>query len=204
MDRGGDGRRRKKARRDGETFVAVASGPSLARWQSEYIRDKARAISTNTSFRAIEKGQIAYGCDGVWWDRYHEEAEDWQRWTGDKEAAQKYGLNLVTVKGGKGLCLAPWAVNSGGNSGYQVLNLAYHMGASRIVMIGYDMQYTGGEVHWHGHHPEGFINDAQFRKWIPRFDALAADLEAEGVEVINCTVETALTCFPRADLRDVL
>lgn len=90
------------------------------------------------------------------------------------------------------------------NSGYQAINLAYHFGVSRILLIGYDMQRTGGKAHWHGDHVSGLTNAEGLSKWATRFPALAQDLEREGVEVINCSQETALTCFPRARLEDVV
>lgn len=121
-----------------------------------------------------------------------------------KRAAQKYGLNFIQGRAGAGLCKTPWVVHHGRNSGYQALNLAYHLGASKIVLIGYDMQTDGAKVHWHGDHPKGLQNARTIDRWAGYFPALAADLEQEGVEVVNCTIKTALDCFPRADLRDVL
>lgn len=92
----------------------------------------------------------------------------------------------------------------GRNSGYQAINLAFHFGASTIALVGYDMQHTGGVTHWHGDHPAGMRNASTVKNWLSGFDALAADLRDEGLDVVNCTIETALTCFPRADLRDVI
>lgn len=193
--------------RSGDTFVCVASGPSLAKWQCRYIRDKAvEVIATNTSFKAISPPAIVYGCDGIWWDRYAREVREagFEGWTQDAEAAQKYGLKYVKAKSGRGLCHDPMQIFHGANSGYQAIGLAYVLGASRIILIGYDMQHTRGKTHWHGDHPKGLTNAHGINKWVRNFDALAVDLAAEGVGVVNCTVETALTCFPRADLRDVL
>lgn len=90
------------------------------------------------------------------------------------------------------------------NSGYQAINLAYHFGVSRIILIGYDMQRTEGRSHWHGDHPKGLTNAEGVAKWASRFPQLAADLEREGVEVVNCSKETALNCFKRARLEDVI
>lgn len=95
-------------------------------------------------------------------------------------------------------------IHHGANSGYQAIGLAWHLGAERIVLIGYDMQRTGGKSHWHGDHPRGLSNAIGVRGWARHFDPLARDLQAGGVDVINCTIETAIDCFPRADLRDVI
>lgn len=190
----------------GGTFVCVASGPSLARWQCRYLRDKAvTTIATNTSFQAIESG-ICYGCDGIWWDKYHAEvrAKGLEAWTQDKAAAQNYGLNYIRGRKGRGLSREPHTICNGTNSGYQAIGLAYYLGAAEIVLIGYDMQRTGGRTHWHGDHPKGLRNVEGIERWIVHFGPLAEDLKAEGIEVVNCSIETALPCWPRADLRDVI
>jgi len=91
-------------------------------------------------------------------------------------------------------------IHWGGNSGYQCINLAYLWGAARIVLLGFDMQRTGGMSHWFGDHPPGLANGSPYEQWVQRFDKLAADLRQEDVEVINATKETALKCFKRVPI----
>lgn len=95
-------------------------------------------------------------------------------------------------------------IHWGGNSGYQCINLAYLWGARRIVLLGFDMQRTDGKAHWFGDHPQGLHNNSPYDKWLRNFDRLAADLKAEGVEVINATRKTALRCFPFASIDEAL
>jgi hypothetical protein len=47
-------------------------------------------------------------------------------------------------------------------------------------------------------------NAGSMNKWATSFGDLARALAGRGVEVINCTRETALTCFPRATLEHSL
>lgn len=70
--------------------------------------------------------------------------------------------------------------------------------------MGYDMQHTGGKAHWHGDHPKGLGNAQRMNRYVMHFPYIAKDLEAEGVEVINCSRETALDCFKRASIREVI
>lgn len=88
------------------------------------------------------------------------------------------------------------------NSGAQAINLAYLMGATRIILLGYDMGATG-QSHWFGSHPKG-LNNGNYAGYVRNFTKLAADLRYEGVEVINCTRTTALTQFPRAELSSII
>lgn len=77
-------------------------------------------------------------------------------------------------------------------------------GAARIVLLGYDMQRTGGRKHWHADHPDRMGNGIMHSKWAERFDRLALKLDALGVDVINATRETALRKFRRASLAEAL
>ena len=98
-------------------------------------------------------------------------------------------------------------IHQGANSGYQAINLAVHFGAKRIILLGYDMKSgPGGELHHHPDHPTGMNNpDAgNYARWIKNFATMEPDLNRAGVEVINCTPGSALECFPRAHLEDVL
>ncbi len=191
---------------DRSVIGICASGPSLTPEDVRTLRAKVgRLIVINTSFRLALDADHLYACDRKWWDYYHAEVErtfKGAKWCYEKQAAKDYGIYCVEGScQGKGLNRAPFRVNTGGNSGYQALNLAYHLGATRVILLGYDMQ---GNTHWHGDHPPPLNNThsnyADYRK---RMQALASDLQSEGVEVINATRDTALECFPRVRLEDV-
>lgn len=141
---------------------------------------------------------VIYAADRGWWAQNHKQLPYYpERWTHDKCAAINWDLNWVESVAGKGLCTKPGKIHQGRNSGFQAINLAYHFGVSRIVLLGYDMQHTGGATHWHGDHPPGLTNAENINEWLPGFGLLADGLKVAGVEVINCTRETALTCFQR-------
>lgn len=124
-------------------------------------------------------------------------------WTYDENAAKKYGLNHAKADT-QGRGLGKEQIYTGGNSGYQVINLAYLLGAGKIILLGYDMQMTGGKSHWHGDHPRNLNRSLALANWVKNFKVLARDLSEAGVEVINATRETALDCFKRAKLEECL
>jgi len=66
------------------------------------------------------------------------------------------------------------------------------------------MQYTKGKTHHFGDHPKRLSNCVGINKWPSKFGPLADGLKRAGVEVLNCTSQTALTCFERAILEEVL
>jgi hypothetical protein len=93
-------------------------------------------------------------------------------------------------------------IHYGHNSGFQALNLAILLGAARIVLVGFDMRIVDGRRHFHGDHPHPLIN-ADPRRFVPHFERAAASLPV-GVEILNATPGSALTCFPAADLDEAL
>lgn len=77
------------------------------------------------------------------------------------------------------------------------MNLAVIWGATEIILLGYDMQDTGGKAHWFGDHPKGVNSIRPFPRFIDAFNQAAPVLEKAGIKVINCTRKTALKCFER-------
>ena len=161
-------------------------------------------MTINTTYQAFPETNHVYACDAKWWGVYYADVlakcPGAALWCYERKAAKSHD-RLLCVEGSakaRGLNRASMRVNAGGNSGFQAINLAYHLGATRIILLGYDMQ---GNTHWHGAHPAGLNNGhSHYADWRSRLGELAKDLEAEGVEVINATRDTALTCFRRVVL----
>lgn len=145
---------------------------------------------------------VLYACDEKWWDKYHESISfKGELWTLDLQAREKYKLNWVYGISEHGL--GHDKVHFGGSSGYQAINLAYLWGVSRIVLLGFDCKPVGGKDHWFGQHPQGLTQIQPYDLWIDNFSRLAVELEAQEVEVINCSSDTALTCFKRLPIESV-
>lgn len=149
---------------------------------------------------------VLYACDGDWWDAYINEARQafaGEMWTQDDAAAARYKIFRVSGESKVGLG-KNWVIHFGGNGGYQLINLVYHFGAKKIILLGFDMQRTNGLSHHHGDHPGGLNRSLPFKDWLLKFNQLARDLRDEGVEVVNATRETALTCFQKMELKECL
>ena len=172
-------------------------------------------IVINDSYRLAPWAKVLYACDLKWWDQHHDDvkrkgfAGDKWAWESNRDNVEKvkaHGLKTVSIAGEAGLSREPYKVYSGGNSGYQAINLAYHFGAKRILLLGYDMQAIDGKKHWFGDHPKELVNtdEKTYITWRNNYKILAKELEIEGVEVINCSRQTALTCFTRTSIEAAL
>jgi hypothetical protein len=187
------------------SWFIIASGPSLAREDVESLRGQ-RVLVINDNYLLAPWAEALYACDGHWWEWHAERAElkafRGRKITQDEEAAKRYGLEYIESIDAPGLSSNPQLICQGQNSGIQAINLAFHLGARRIVLLGYDMQETGGRKHWHAGHPNGPAT--RFQMLVRLFDQVADDAQCMGIKIINCSRATALRCFPRVPLSSLL
>lgn len=197
-----------------EVVVCCASGPSFDEAQARHVAavraaGACRVIVVNDNWRRVPSADALYAADGRWWHHHAaaiaEAGFSGERWTQDEPAAKRWGLNRVRHVRRPGLTATEGTIHGGGNGGYQAINLAYLFGARRIVLVGYDMQATGGSPHWFGVHPTQELNRAlPFAHWLGQFGDLARDLSRMRVEVVNATAATALHVFRREPLERAL
>jgi hypothetical protein len=185
----------------GGTVVCLGSGPSLTLEDVAFVRGKATVVAVNDAVRLAPWADVLYACDAKWW--FWHRADGAAAFVGPKfaleNAAKKYpGVQVLRKTGETGLELDPTGLRAGRNSGYQAINLAVHLGASRILLLGYDMK---GD-HFFGPHPDG--SRPPFAICLQRFATLVDPLRQLGVEVVNCTPGSALTCFPYVPLAEGL
>lgn len=197
-----------------ETIVCIASGPSLTQADVDFVRG-ARVIAINDSYRLAPFADVLYACDDRWWQwQYRDHTKTITSFAGlrfcmdpgrHRPAAvlPEWGVRVMKNTGITGLETDPAGLKNGRNSGYQAIGLAKHLGASRILLLGYDMSLgRGGQSHWFGSHPNG--GASRLTKFRLHFPTIAPPLKALGIEVLNCSRRSALTCFPKVPLERAL
>jgi hypothetical protein len=195
-----------------DAFVCIASGPNLAPEQCDAAQRAAdagavRIVVVNDCWRLAPRADILYAADKKWWDLHIAAVRagfSGECWTTHAAASVAHSLRYIESKPGAGLFPRHESrISQGANSGFQAMMLARLFGARRILLLGYDMQRTGGRSHWFGDHPKPLTNgDPAY--WRAHFDTVAPLLAAEGTEVVNCSAATALACFPRLPLAEAL
>lgn len=159
-----------------------------------------------------------YFCDAKWWQQsmasnrrtrdnsysFHDAIYKGWWWTVSSNFADHPQVNVLRCGEQTGLSEDPGYLNHGSNSGYQAINLAVHLGAKRIVLLGYDMRLDNGRSNWHDE-PRPFASPSLYdQSMLPYFATLVEPLGKLGVEVVNCTPGSALECFPKATLEEAL
>jgi len=94
-------------------------------------------------------------------------------------------------------------IGHGNNSGYAALNLAACLGGNPIYLLGFDCKFSNGKTHWHDGHPapqsEKVING-----FVRFFEKSASIIKARGIRVINLCPDSALNCFEKKAISEVL
>ncbi len=200
--------------------VVAATGPSLTPEVAQACRG-VNVIAVNDAYRLFPRADVLYACDARWWDVHggcpEFPGEKWSshgvsgriRHNDKTEVARKYGLTLVAGRDQAGFSFEPGVIHYGSSSGFQAVNLALLMGARRIVLVGFDMRVVPVEDrgvtkqmrHFFGDHPAPLRNAASYRNFIKPFEVAAKTLP-KGIQILNATPGSALTCFPMVSLHE--
>lgn len=180
-----------KAKWAGQTVVVIASGPSLTQADCDLVeRSGLTTIAVNCAWEYARFCDAIYAGDLAWWAEYSPGIDiTAEKYTLSANAASVFGLIRHVSKRAQGY-----------NSGLLAIEMACHFGAEKVLMLGFDASVENG-IHFHGRH-ESLANPDPRRcgLWLGYFEALAKDHK----NIINCSRQTALTCFPRQSLESAL
>jgi hypothetical protein len=192
--------------------IIAASGPSLTEDVAALCRGE-RVIAVNDAYRLLPYADVLYACDSAWWDLHRSGPIGWvgERWTShglspknDKRAiADSLGLHVIAGEDRPGFSRDPARIHYASNSGFQAVNLAILFGADPIILVGFDMRAVDRKSHFFGEHKAPLRGNAQFGQWCAKF-AKAAEMLGNSPRIVNCTPQSALTCFPMMPLPDAL
>ena len=152
-----------------------------------------------------------YGCEPRWWN-LHKDCDGFKgvKWsTHDKDSssndktehAELYDLKVVKGVAATGFSTDPALIHYGDNSGFQAVNLAILLGATHIVLVGFDMRHVAGKSHFFGDHPRDLFQRDEYESFAKKFDKAPPP---DGVTIINATPGSALRCYPMMDLEDAI
>lgn len=176
-------------------WLIVATGPSFRRADADLFRDKVTLLTVNCGIFFAPWAHYQFAADSVWWRHYGPKI-GWFK--GHRVSRTHRAPGMETWRG------KDWK-RTGGNSGHMAIQYAVDQGAKNILLLGFDQQKTGGRAHCHVDHPKmdeggkrtNMANAGGIRSWPRMMARTAMELDDLGVNVINLSRETALTCFSR-------
>jgi hypothetical protein len=208
------------------TIVVAGTGPSITPEQIELV-NKARAygkikvFSSNRAYQIFDT-DLLHGCNYQFWDLWWKddlllEHRPFLKYTTRPELKGKYpGLEYIEERWIDGLSRDPSYVAAHHGTGPQAVNLAYLFGAKKIILVGWDMKFPGKVSNTQYKERRRFFGeDPNTKNHWPKTDpdgslgGLIREMETikpedYGIEIINCTPGSAMTCFPMADLEETL
>lgn len=218
----------------GRRCFVVGSGPSLAGFDFSLLKNeltiginKAFLINTFTINYAMDSNFYRGIFDGLY-DKQEgcRIAEKWLAYTGLKifltpMELNKYGNEVYLVKRthkpGINRTDLDEGIWGGENSAVGAINLAIALGANPIYLLGYDM-HCGEKTHYHkGYVDMGQENgqpkvvdrdpvifNNQLQKYKAEVEETAKLWKEHNIAIFNLGPDSALECFPSADLNRVL
>lgn len=200
--------------RNWDTAVIIGSGPSLKQWQLEHVYySEAYVIAVNDNYKVAPWADAIFAGDIQWW-YYHKDSvitdklKGIEYWTlegvGSHFAKRHESPKLKEVPYTRELGVYNDKIHHGGNSGYNAIQLARLFGAKKIILLGFDHQHTQGLTHWFGDHDKYHFkkNADDVDRWVSNFDNLMSLMT--DVDVVNCSLETAITSCRRSDIETEL
>lgn len=196
----------------GECVAIVASGPSTSREQVQLLRNRIHVVAIKQNVDLCPWADAVYGCDEPWWRsrRGLPEYEGLKLSYADKACSRYHGIKKIEITGKQNdriLLQDPGVIGSGGNSGFQALNIVIQFGVSGIILVGFDMDGKSKNPHWYGRNTASNMsnpNENNFRRWRAAFSNNAGQLAELGIDIVNASTISALNCFRRAPISEAL
>jgi len=217
-----------------ETVVIIGGGPSLTLEQVAMVKaahdaGQVRCIAINDAYLWAPWADVHYFADLHWYADHSRgiakpklsltavqvrtafAAFAGERCTIEQNQGKNIEDNAVHMlrnrdhpQHGVGLSLDPSALVTGCNGGFQALNLAILAGATTAILLGFDGRPNAdGKSHWSGGHPTPTPLDI-YKQYLRSFSAAQKAIAAAGVQVINCSPDSAIDSFPKMDLAQAL
>ena len=191
--------------------AVIASGPSVRKEEVQSLRDRLPVLAIKENYDLAPWADAVYGCDASWWRN----KLGLPKYEGLKVSAsqdlryQFKDIKFVELEKYDDLIRleVPGVIGAGGNSGFQAVNLAAQFGATRILLLGFDMDHRVRHPHWYGRNQgPGRTNPDHhnYDRWRRAFAQSSCTFRDAGIEVVNGSSVSMLRCFPQRGVKETL
>jgi hypothetical protein len=187
---------------DGETVYILGGGPSLENFDFKGLHGS-KVIAINKGIYSYPNAQVLYWTDSRFYTWYKKDIDNFCCLKYTIKQGNLYNEDVRVLRKGAvhGLEEPRDTLAHGNNSGYAAINLAYHLGAKRIILLGFDMRNDGTKTHFHDGYPTRGTGDRMYiDKFLPGFKSLASSLKQKGITVLNASTYSRLNVFTKISL----
>ena len=187
------------------TIWIVAGGPSIRGVDLGCLKGR-KVIAINSSVFKVPFANFLFFGDSRWWYQNHPLLKDFKGRcvTTTTAHTDPRVLYMRKVKPKPGLAEEPCALSMQYTSLQAAMNLAWHLGATRQILIGADNSPAKDGASHH-HKPHTWPQRADC--WDLQMQSLATivkPLRKRGIEVINTSLESRLPWWPKKPLAECL
>lgn len=191
-----------------ETCYILGGGPSLDSEQVDKLNGK-HVIAVNYAYKLAFFADVLFFGDCWWFEKQRKSLESF---SGAIITTCEYEINtfnrVIHVRhklNGFGLTTNRNSVYWNLNAGACAVNVAVHLGAKRIVLLGFDMRQIDGRNNWHADHRTSLDpSHNPYNEFLIAWPYIARDAAQQNIEVLNATQSSALRLFPFVDLDEIL
>ena len=189
-----------------ETIYIIGGGPSLKNFDFRTLVGK-KTIAINKAIIYHPTADVLYWTDGRFYTWFKNEVDNYKGLKFALKPGSQYTADIQVLRKGKphGIEEDPEVLAHGFNSGHAAINLAYHLGAVRIILLGFDMINNGEQTHFHDGYPTRAAGNKMYQdKFLPGFKQLNSEIRNKGIEILNASPHSKLTVFPKITIQQAL
>jgi hypothetical protein len=188
-----------------DVFI-VGGGSSLTNFDFGLLHDKV-TVAINSAYLKLPNASVLYWCDEPWAAQNY---DNLVRHPCKRRFMARFNVTDAMLAHSKGIVGCTYLRRTGifglddnrdnvhgNNSGAHALNLIANMKPKRILLLGFDMCHINKKSHWHDLQTLPVHRDIYTNSFIPCIESMAKPLADRNIEVINCSIESRLLCFPK-------
>ena len=198
------------------TGIVCGTGPSIDDATIAAVNQSGLPVFCANRAWEIFRCDVLHGCNFQFWELYWPQLKDtpFDKWTTRPELEGKYpGLNYIEERWVDGLSTDPTWISAHHGTGPQTLNIAFLYGCTRLLLVGWDMRFHGKKSRTEYTRRRYLGEDELTRNHWPmtgdngEMTGLIKEMETikpadYGIEIINCTPGSAMTCFPMGSIHE--
>lgn len=188
----------------GQTGFIIGGGPSLLQQNLDLLRNQ-HVITINTSFKKIPWAEFTIFADTRWFLHHQKDLRNFKgrivsvstAATGPPVLLKMHRKNPPKLADDRGTLMVQNTTLTA------AMNLAVHLGVSKIVLLGIDQKPgPDGKTHHHEPHPWKTVADCWKKQQVDLVH-VATQLKERGIECVNASPGSALGLWPIVNLEEM-
>ncbi|MCK4819384.1 hypothetical protein KA005_26665 [bacterium] len=179
---------------DGQTVTIVGGGPSLEGFDFHRLRQP--IIAVNSSFLRCDC-HVVVAADPPWEKEYQKELESFHGLRISYTGRNMTYFHEVLIDGTPEPFSEDWCILKANLSGFFALSLAFALGASRVILLGFDGGYEGGKATHYPNPSQGYVASDSYEKANDFYDIFNVKHHKD---ILNVGLNSKIKSFPKVDI----